>query len=405
MRITYIHQYFNTPSMSGGTRSYEMARRLVAMGHSVTIVTSSRETDDRKKWYTSEVQGVQIHWLPILYSNKMSYIQRILSFIKFAWCASVKTASIPADVIFATSTPLTVALPGILASKCQKAPMVFEVRDLWPELPIAVGALRNPIARIMAQFLERTAYHCSAEIVTLSPGMSHGVHKLGIPYSRITEIPNSSDLELFYPNSDLRKSFRAKYSIKDDQILIVYAGTFGLINGVKYLVQLASELLSDIRFRFIAIGDGKEYKDTQDAAADYGVLNVNFHMSGPIPKSEMPTILAAADISTSLFIPIPEMESNSANKFFDGLAAGCCMAINYGGWQAELLKETGAGLQIDRDVKIAAGQLQELVNTPGRLAKAKLAARNLAESKFSRDQLAIRLEGVLNRAVKNYANM
>jgi glycosyltransferase involved in cell wall biosynthesis len=402
MKIIYLHQYFNTPSMPGGTRSYEMARRLVAMGHEVNLVTSWREPDGRKGWFTTVEVGINVHWLPVPYSNRMSYKQRIASFFKFAWGAARKAASLPADVVFATSTPLTIALPGIYAARRQKVPMVFEVRDLWPELPIAIGALRNPVARKAATLLERFAYQSSTEIVALSPGMADGVVATGFPSSHVTVIPNSSDLDLFCPNSEWRTNFRAQQGIAEDQILIVYAGTFGRINGVGYLPQLAAALAGDTRFRFLSVGDGQEFEDVKALAQKLGVLNRNFHMLARVPKVDMPKVLAAADFASSLFIPLPAMEANSANKFFDGLAAGCCMAINYGGWQAEILDESGAGLLLARDVALAARQLQEFADHPEQIAKAKTAARQLAEERFARDKLAAQLEEVLARSVRSF---
>jgi hypothetical protein len=151
MRILYLHQYFNTPKMSGGTRSYEMARRLVKMGHDVHMVTSYREETNHTDWFTTIEDGITVHWLPLLYSNKMNYTQRIKAFVNFAVKSSIKAVSMKADIIFATSTPLTIAIPAVIASKRQKIPLVFEVRDLWPELPIAMGALKNPIARFLAK--------------------------------------------------------------------------------------------------------------------------------------------------------------------------------------------------------------------------------------------------------------
>jgi glycosyltransferase involved in cell wall biosynthesis len=404
MRITYLHQYFNTPSMSGGTRSYEMARRFVAMGHEVNMVTAWREPDGSKDWFTTNEAGIQVHWLPVPYSNHMSYNQRIASFFKFAWGAARKAASLPADVVFATSTPLTIALPGFYASRRQKVPMVFEVRDLWPELPIAMGALSNPVTRRVAQRLEQFAYQSSAEIVALSPGMADGVVATGFPSRRVTEIPNSADLDLFYPNADLRRAFRALQGIGEEQILVVYTGTFGSINGVGYLAKLAASLEDDPRFCFMTVGAGQEFAEVQAEAQKLGVLDHNLKMLGRVSKADMPKVLAAADIATSLFIPLPAMEANSANKFFDGLAAGCCMAINYGGWQAKILNDSGAGLQLDRDVTVAARQLKQLADEPRRIARAKIAARKLAEDRFSRDKLAAQLEQVLLRAVANHPN-
>ena len=130
MKITYFHQYFVTPDMPGGTRSYEFARRLVDMGHEVNMITTWREPDHRKHWFETEESGIRVHWLPLPYSNYMSYGERIKSFMIYAWCSAQKAASLETDIVFATSTPLTIALPAIYTARKKKVPMVFEVRDL-----------------------------------------------------------------------------------------------------------------------------------------------------------------------------------------------------------------------------------------------------------------------------------
>src|SRR5690606_3755255 len=138
MKILYLHQYFNTPNMSGGTRSYEMAKRLVAAGHEVHMITSWVQETNHLDWFNEEIDGIKVHWFPNPYSNKMSYKQRIQAFLRFAYASMQKIATIPADIVFATSTPLTIAIPGVLGARKQKIPMIFEVRDLWPEVPIAM---------------------------------------------------------------------------------------------------------------------------------------------------------------------------------------------------------------------------------------------------------------------------
>ena len=201
MKITYIHQYFNTRDMSGGTRSYEMARRLVSMGHEVTMITSWRSSHVGTHWFETDESGIKVLWLPVKYSNHMSYAARVRAFFRFAFGAARKAASLPADVVFATSTPLTIAFPGIFAAKALNVPMVFEVRDLWPELPIAIGALKNSMLKYAAVRLERFAYNNSSRIIALSPGMRDGVVRSGYSENRVTVIPNSADLELFDPIS------------------------------------------------------------------------------------------------------------------------------------------------------------------------------------------------------------
>ena len=178
MKIIYLHQYFNTPEMSGGTRSYEMARRFVSAGHEVHMITSSREKHNNASgWVKEIIDGIHVYWLAVPYSNKMSFKVRVMAFLKFAVASGAKAYRVGGDVIFATSTPLTIALPAVYAAKRLRKPMVFEVRDIWPELPIAVGALKNPFLKKAAKWLEKFAYKNAAHVVALSSGMADGVIK------------------------------------------------------------------------------------------------------------------------------------------------------------------------------------------------------------------------------------
>jgi glycosyltransferase involved in cell wall biosynthesis len=406
LKILYLHQYFNTPDMSGGTRSYEMARRLVKMGHEVHMITSWREESDNKTWYETEVEGIHIHWLPITYSNRMSYAERIKAFFKFALFSAIKTASLEGDVVFATSTPLTIALPAVYSSRKLKIPMVFEVRDLWPELPIAMGALKNPIMKFFAQKLENFAYKNSSSIIALSPGMRDGVVATGYHKEKVAVIPNSSDVKLFDVDSSLVEDFRSKREWLMDRPLLVYAGTFGLINGVGYMVNMARCLLQDSsNIRILLIGDGFEFEKVQLLAKEAGVLNKNLFIERQIPKKDIPVAFNAATVSLSLFIDKPEMWANSANKFFDGLAAKKPILINYGGWQKELLEKHKAGISIwglsDED---AAQKISEVIHDAKWLEMAGEASYKMALELFNRDVLALQFESVLVNTVNSNTN-
>ena len=232
MKIIYLHQYFNTPDMSGGTRSYEMARRMVSAGHEVHMITSIRESgSNTNDWLLTEEAGIQVHWYPVPYSNHMTYSMRIKAFFSFAREALNKAMQLDADVVFATSTPLTIALPAVRAARMKSIPMVFEVRDLWPELPIAMGALKNPFFRIAAKLLERWAYRNSQAVVTLSPGMKEGVVKTGYSTSKVAVIPNSSDNEDFLCSKEEVDFFRSSRDWLGSRPLLVYTGTFGAAAG------------------------------------------------------------------------------------------------------------------------------------------------------------------------------
>lgn len=403
MRIIYLNQYFNTPAMLGSTRSYEMGRRLVTWGHEVQMVTSIRKRRETRlpSWTETQEDGIHVHWCPVPYRNEMTYAQRMLAFVQFAWKAAHKAASLKGDLVFATSTPLTIALPAIYAARRRRIPMVFEVRDLWPELPIAVGALKSPIMIAFARWLERIAYNNSARVVALSPGMKAGIVRAGYPPQRVHVIPNAADLEFFDVLSAAGARFRERFDWLGERPLVVYTGTMGLINGVGYLARLAAAAQKlDPEIRFLVVGKGAEHAQVRDEAVRLAVLNKSFFMLEAVPKAEIPSVLSAATMATSLCINLSQLWANSANKFFDALAAGRPIGINYEGWQADLLRETGAGIVLDAsNPELAAKQVVSAVRNSTWLEQAGRSARMLAEKKFARENLTRQLEAVLEEVL------
>jgi glycosyltransferase involved in cell wall biosynthesis len=404
MKILYLHQYFTTPSMSGGTRSYEMARRLVEMGHEVHIVTTWRNASEKRDWWVEDIDGVHVHWLPVPYSNAMGFVQRMKAFLHFAARSAKRAAAIGGDLVFATSTPLTIALPAVAAARKLKRPMVFEVRDLWPLLPIAIGALRAPWTIALARWLERFAYRNADRIVALSPGMAEGVIETGYDPARVHVIPNSCDLDLFRPDAAAGAAFRRQHPELGDGPIILYAGTLGQINGVAYLADIASHLQNHhAGARCVVIGGGAEEQKVRERAMELGVLGKNFFHYPPMSKTDLVGAFQAASISLSLFIDLPEMQHNSANKFFDSLASGRPVAINYGGWQAELIEQYRCGICLDYDTGASAEKLAVLLRDESEMKEMGHNSRRLAEEQFDRDKLAADLRDVLEMSYRSAA--
>ena len=396
MKILYLHQYFNTPDMSGGTRSYEMAKRLVSYGHQVHMITSWRDRE-QKQSKLEIIDGINVHWINVPYSNHMSFIRRIYSFIKFALLSTVKALKIKSDIIFATSTPLTIAIPGVISSKLNKIPMVFEVRDLWPELPIAMGALANPVTKYLACKLELFAYNNSSAIVALSPGMKAGVEHTGYPANKIAVIPNSCDINFFETKNCDPEGFRSRRPLLGDAPFLIYTGTLGLINGVSYLVHLSKEL-KDIEssLKILVIGDGYEREIILNLATELGVLDNYFFLEKNLPKNAIPDAISASTLASSVFIDKPEMRANSANKFFDCLAASKPIMINYGGWQKGIVEKYDCGLVTWQEpINKSALRLDVFINSPEMIKSASASSENLAKKYFDRDVLALQLNDVL----------
>jgi len=405
--VLYLHQYFATPDMAGGTRSYEMARRLVQHGHEVDLLTSDQRCAEvGDLWRQTDESGIRVHWTSMPYDNRMTIRERLQAFTAFASRASRKVLEFRPDVVFATSTPLTIAIPGIVAQRRFGVPMVFEVRDVWPAVPIALGALRNPLARRAALELERQAYRHATRIVALAPGMKAHVVATGVPAERVDVIPNGCDLDIFTYDARAGQQVRAAHPWLSDRPLVLFTGTLGAANGLEHLVRVAAVLRDTApQVCFVVIGDGRQREPLIALARELGILDVNLFVLGKMPKREVARWVSAADITTAYFSGPPILWKDAVqNKFFDSLAAGKPVASNHSGWQSQLALDAGCGLVMDPDdVQCAARQLGEVVLDRDWLARAGAAARRLGETRFSRDMLGGLLEGTLRQAVEEYA--
>jgi glycosyltransferase involved in cell wall biosynthesis len=343
--------------------------------------------------------GVIEHFLPVRYSNHMGYGRRIQAFARFALDAARTTARIPHDVIFASSTPLTVALPGIYASKRRRSPMVFEVRDVWPEVPVAMGVLRSPATRRAAEWLEAQAYRHSSEIVALSPAMSDSIRRR-FPDAKVTVIPNNCDFLEFADADRAGERLRANTPWLGNRPMVLYAGTIGLANGVDYTVRMAAHLSKiDPEIRVVVIGDGAKRDEVRALAAQLGVLDRTLFMLPAVMRKDAVAFFGACDLALSTFLNIPALSANSPNKVFDALAAGRPIAVNNGGWVAEMIAESNAGLVLEPDDPAAAAEaVARFVRHPHAGQDARAAAQRLARERFDRDLHCQELERILTRA-------
>lgn len=401
MRILYLHQYFNTPEMGGATRSYEMGRRLAHAGHDVQVITADCAGGARQ-WRIDSLEGMTVHWAPVAYDNRMGYLRRIRAFLAFAVMARRRAVEIGGDVIFATSTPLTIALPAVGAARKLKRPMVLEVRDLWPAVPIALGVLKDPISRAFARWLERFAYRNASRIVALAPGMRDEIIATGYPANRVAVIPNGADLDVFAVASAQTKALRSDNVWLEERPLVVYAGTIGRVHHLDYLVHLAAAVHRlDPEIRFAIIGTGKQEEHVRQLATTLGVLGVNLYMLGQAPKHVVAVWLSACTVATALASgPRIVWKDATNNKFFDALAAGRPVVSNLPGWSALVAEEAGAGFTVPfDDLASAAETLVAKLRDQEWLSAAGAAALNLARTRFDRDMLALELESVLRDAV------
>lgn len=346
MKIAYLHQYFKRPDENGGTRSYDLAKSFVKSGHEVEIITTTSEAIgfEKSKWKIIELDGIKVHYLYLPYDNSFSFAKRSWTFVLFLWHSFRKLLSIKSDFILATSTPLTIGIPVLLKKCLYKTPYIFEVRDVWPEAVIAIGAIRNKMMQKMLYGLEKLVYKNAVAIVPLSTDMQRSIVSRFPQFKDKTNIviENIAEVNRFQNTTDkigLQEiiGFEPRFSV-------LYAGTFGRVNGVHKVIDLAEKTLKlDHRLVFFLVGSGAEKEAVIQLAKDKEVLGKNIFILDSISKRELPLWYNTVSMGSSFVIDIPALWANSANKFFDTLAAGKPILINHEGWQADMIRSKNIG--------------------------------------------------------------
>jgi glycosyltransferase involved in cell wall biosynthesis len=340
------------------------------------------------------VDGIDVIEVEVPYSNRLGFVRRALAFLRFAFRSTRIALSEACDVVFATSTPLTAALPGIAAARLRGRRFVFEVRDLWPELPKAMGVIRNPIVLGAMSVLEWLAYRSATACVALSPGIAEGIRRRSRPSTPVHVIPNGCDNDLF--GTAAAAPWRPEQVAPTD-LLAIFPGAHGMANGLDAVLDAAKVLLKRARndIKILLVGDGMMKPHLVQRAKAEGISNVVF--LDPVTKTRLAGLMQSADLGLMTLQNVPAFyRGTSPNKFFDFIAAGKPVLNNYPGWLADMISTHRCGLVVPPDDPGAfADALEYASANRDEVARMGRAARQLAREEFDRDLLANRFCSVL----------
>lgn len=399
MKIVYIHQYFRTPDEPGGTRSYWISRELVKRGHQVVMITSTNKIHPKKA--IEFVDGIEIHYIENEYDNYMSKFKKIKSFLNFMYKSTNEASKqTNVDLVFATSTPLTVGGVAIWLNWVKKFPYIFEVRDLWPEFPIQIGAIKNKFLIKILKTFEKKIYNNSKHVIALSPGMREGVISTGTPIEKVSMIPNMAKPDKFYPhaiNNDIAK----KFSINPEKFNIIHFGSMGLANGLQYIIETArlckEQNISDVNFIFL--GNGATLPSLKNLSEKYNLDNVQF--LGNHNMKTVSEIVNICDLSITSFKNIPILYTNSPNKLFDSLSAGKPIVVNSAGWTKELVEKENCGFYVNpENPQDFVNKIIKCKDNRNLLSKWGENARNLSLTKFDKNILTSQIADIIEKVNK-----
>ena len=384
MHVAAFLQYYHTPDCPTAARPYALVERL-ARDHDVTVVTTRAWEPKRQTHRVPWVPpGAELVRFDVPYDNTMTPRQRLGAFLRYAVRAAGYGLQMPRpDIILGSSTPLTAAAAAAAVATLRGVPWIFEVRDLWPDFPIQMGAIPWPAAQHALYGLEFALYRSAAQVVTLSPAMEQHV-RAGAPSASVHTNMYGADLERVDAISgDDLDTLRQKFGL-DRRFLVLYAGSFGRANAIPTLLDAARRLSdrSDVRVAFA--GSGHHADRVEAAARDHP----HIRRLPPLPYPQALALFRLADVSLVSFRDRPILSTNAPAKFFDSCAAGTPVVVTNPGWITRFVKRHGCGWHVPtEDPGALAARLRTLLDAPDVLTDAGRRAATVARQRFDRAAL------------------
>ena len=382
MKVLLLHQHFNTPEKGGAIRSYYLAKALVDAGIETLVITAHNE----KKYKTEDIEGIEVHYLPIAYDNRFGFVARSSSFLKYAWGAiGLASKFKEINYCYAISVPLTVGLAAMWIKNKENIPYIFEVGDLWPDAPIQMGFVKYYFFQQALYGLEKSIYQSAESVVALSPAIKSAIEKK-VPGKTIHLVPNMADTDFYKP--ELKKpALEEKYDVKN-KFVVSYIGAVGVANGLDYFIECANTCRkAELPIQFLICGEGALLERLKGNAKHLGLQNVSF-----VDFTNRKGVQKLMNITDAAFVcykNVPILETGSPNKYFDGLAAGKLIVINFGGWIKKEIEETRCGIYVDPlQPTDFVKKIKPFVSDQKLLLQYQESARTLAERKYSRIQLS-----------------
>ncbi|MBK8234417.1 MAG: glycosyltransferase family 4 protein [Deltaproteobacteria bacterium] len=401
MRILYLSQYFPPEMGAPAARVSELAARWVARGHEVAVLTGfpNHPTGVIPPEYRGRVlqrehyRGIEVLRTWIYAAPNKGVLRRGLAYGSFAG-SSVLLGGLArevrrADLVLATSPQFLCALSGLALARAWRVPYVLEIRDLWPQSIVEVGALppSHPIV-LGLRALERFAYAQADLLVGVTDSFARIWREQGVDPQKIRTIKNGVDLGFFRPDQDGR-AMRATLGLTDDAFVVGYIGTIGMAHGLGTLLDVAERLRDHPGIEFVLVGEGAQRGALEQEARARGLTHV--HFVGQLPRAQIPAVLAATDLPVVMLKDTPLFETVLPSKLFEIMGCARPLLLAVGGEAKQLALEADCGWVIPpEDADAMADAILRVRASPDEAARRGRAGRAYVEQHFDREQLADR---------------
>lgn len=399
MNILLLHQYFLEDDDPGGSRWNEITKNWTDQGHQVTVIAgmmhyggSEKRVEYKKKYFVQKQQGnVVVHRTHVSESYNNGFIGRLWGYFSFMfsslWAGLFKVRG-KFDVVVVTSPPLFVGGSGYLISLFKNIPMVFEIRDLWPESAIDTGVLTNKMIIKIAYAFEKFIYKKATLINVLTPAFYTTLKEIKkVPERKLIMIPNAADFSLseeLLANFD-KEIFRKEHDL-DGKFVITYVGAHGVANHLEQILE-AGKVLEDTNVLFLLIGQGMEKARLIKLASDKQVKNVRFIDS--VPKKEVFKYILASEMGASVLKRVDTFKTVYSNKTFDYFSCKIPILMAIDGVSKELVENANAGTYVEpENIEEYNRIIREYIKKPEKLKIEGESGYLYAKQNFDREVLS-----------------
>ena len=401
MKILFLSHYFPPEVNAPATRTYEHCRRWVELGHEVTVVSCVPHHPMGKVYpgYRNRLiqheykDGIKAIKLYTYVTANEGFLKRTWNYVFYMMMAVTIAPFLPrADLVISTSPQFFNGLAGYFVSRIKRCPWVLEIRDLWPESILAVGAIKNARLIALLEWIERFVYRKADHIVPVTNAFRKHILARGGREADITVIRNGVDLRFFSP---MEKDHRYAEQLGiDGKFVAAYVGTHGMAHGLDLLVEAAERLRERSDIVILLAGDGAERKRLEAEVERRGLTNIR--LLGQLAKTEMPKLWAVTDVSLVILKKLDLFLTVIPSQIFESMAMKKPILLGVAGESAELLEESGAGICIEPDnLDQLVMAIEALAASDARRSELGERGRRYAQAQFDRTVLADRYEQLL----------
>ncbi len=420
MRILFLSHYFPPEVNAPASRSYEHCRIWVQKGHQVTVVTCAPNHPQgvvydgyqNKLYQRSEIDGITVIRLWTYVTANEGFVKRTLNYVSYMFATLVAAPFLPTtDIVISTSPQFFNGLAGFVVSRLKRAPWTLEIRDLWPESILAVGAITNKTVIRILQYLELFAYRKADLIIPVTDAFKQYMLKKGIENEKIQVIKNGVDLEFYKENSNsedlsiLQVSQKHHQDLKEidftGKFVASYVGTHGMAHHLETVLE-AAELVRDYPdIVFLLVGDGAERNTLLELKSKMDLDNVI--MLEQQPKSTMPQLWQVSNVSLVLLKKSELFKTVIPSKIFESLAMKKPIILGVGGESKEIIEASNAGICITpEDHHQLANAVLKLYKDSALTKDFSENGRQFVENNFDRKVLAGNYLSLLEKVVDSH---